>query len=30
MDAANSSLAAQRSYDYLRDGKFGKFPKTTE
>jgi hypothetical protein len=28
MDAANSSLAAQRSYDYLRDGKFGKFPKT--
>jgi hypothetical protein len=30
MDAANSSLEAQRSYDYLRDGKFGKFPKTTE
>jgi hypothetical protein len=28
MDAANSSLTAQRSYDYLRDGKFGKFPKT--
>jgi hypothetical protein len=28
MDAANSSLAAQRSYDYLRDGQFGKFPKT--
>jgi hypothetical protein len=28
MDAANSSLAAQRSYDYLRDRKFGKFPKT--
>jgi hypothetical protein len=28
MNAANSSLAAQRSYDYLRDGKFGKFPKT--
>jgi hypothetical protein len=30
MDAANSSLAAQRSYDYLRDGKFGKFPNTPE
>jgi hypothetical protein len=28
MDAANSSLAAQRSYDNLRDGKFRKFPKT--
>jgi hypothetical protein len=28
MDEANSSLSAQRSYDYLRDGKFGKFPKT--
>jgi hypothetical protein len=27
MDATNSSLAAQRSYDYLRYGKFGKFPK---
>jgi hypothetical protein len=29
IDTANSSLEAQRSYDYLRDGKFGKFPKTT-
>jgi hypothetical protein len=27
MDAANSNLVAQRSYDYLRDGKFWKFPK---
>jgi hypothetical protein len=30
MDAANSSLASQISYDYLRDGKFGRFPKTKE
>jgi hypothetical protein len=30
MNTANSSLEAQRSYDYLRDGKFGKFPKIPE